>query len=155
MSNFSFSNSVFKRLVSQGRQKVLLCGKGLMQLLHIMPCKPSLNYGSIKSVLANNRLNHTADWSFDIQKIHLPPSPCFYVSAVQVFRKHCGKKEKLLVMRHIMEVGDAHVFLGFLTPVLTQLFFPKPPTTFLIGERRKYAGKKSHLNRGSNSTTRS
>ena len=46
-------------------------------------------------------------------------------------------------------------FPGFLTPVLTQLFFPKPPTTFLTcfcrGERRKYAGKKSCLNRGSNS----
>ena len=54
-----------------------------------------------------------------------------------------------------MAVGDAHVFPGFLTPVLTQLFFPKPPTTFLTcfcrGERRKYAGKESHLNRGSNS----
>ena len=54
-----------------------------------------------------------------------------------------------------MAVGDAHVFPGFLTPVLTQLFFPKPPTTFLTcfcrGERRKYVGKKSHLNRGSNS----
>ena len=54
-----------------------------------------------------------------------------------------------------MAVGDAHVFPGFLTPVLRQLFFPKPPTTFLAcfcrGERRKYAGKKSHLNWGSNS----
>ena len=54
-----------------------------------------------------------------------------------------------------MAVGDAYVFPGFLTPVLTQLFFPKPPTTFLTcfcrGERRKYAGKKSRLNRGSNS----
>ena len=54
-----------------------------------------------------------------------------------------------------MAVNDAYVFLGFLTPVLIQLFFPKPPTTFLtrfcIGERRKYAGKKSRLNRGSNS----
>ena len=29
MSNFSFSHSVFKRLVSQGHQKVSLCGKGL------------------------------------------------------------------------------------------------------------------------------
>ena len=28
-SNFSFSQSVFKRLVSQGRQKVSLCGKEL------------------------------------------------------------------------------------------------------------------------------
>ena len=28
-SNFSFSHSVFKRLVSQGRQKVWLCGNGL------------------------------------------------------------------------------------------------------------------------------
>ena len=54
-----------------------------------------------------------------------------------------------------MAVGDAYVFPGFLTPVPTQLFFPKPPTTFLTcfcrGERRKYAGKKSCLNRGSNS----
>ena len=29
-----------------------------------------------------------------------------------------------------MAVGDAYVFPGFLTPVLTQLFFPKPATTF-------------------------
>ena len=47
------------------------------------------------------------------------------------------------------------MFPGFLTPVLTQFFFPKPSTTFLTwfyrGERRKYAGKKSRLNRGSNS----
>ena len=48
-----------------------------------------------------------------------------------------------------------YVFSGFLTPVLTQVFFPKPPTTFLTcfcrGERRKYGGKKSRLNQGSNS----
>ena len=54
-----------------------------------------------------------------------------------------------------MVVGDANVFPGFLTPLLTQLFFPKPPTTFLTcfcrGERRKYTGKKSRLNQGSNS----
>ena len=54
-----------------------------------------------------------------------------------------------------MAVGDAYVFPGFLTPVLTQLFFPKPlttfPTYFCRGERRKYARKKSRLNRGSNS----
>ena len=54
-----------------------------------------------------------------------------------------------------MAVSDANMFPGFLTPVLTQLFIPKPPTTFLTsfcrGERRKYAGKKSRLNRGSNS----
>ena len=29
-----------------------------------------------------------------------------------------------------MAVGDAHVFPDFLTPVLTQLFFPNPWTTF-------------------------
>ena len=54
-----------------------------------------------------------------------------------------------------MAVGDAHVFPGFLTPLITQLFIPKPPTTFLtcfcIGERRKYAGKIVRLNRRSNS----
>ena len=60
-----------------------------------------------------------------------------------------------LTAKVIMAVGDTYVFPGFLTPVLTQLFFSKPPTTFLTcfcrGERRKYTGKKSHLNRGSNS----
>ena len=29
-----------------------------------------------------------------------------------------------------MAVGDKHLFPGFLTPVLSQLFFPKPVTTF-------------------------
>ena len=54
-----------------------------------------------------------------------------------------------------MAVGDEYEFPGFVTPVLSQLFFPKPWTTFLAcfyrGERRKYAAKKSRLNRGSNS----
>ena len=54
-----------------------------------------------------------------------------------------------------MVVGDTYVLPGFLTPVLRQLFFPKPLTTFLTcfcrGERRKYAEKKSRLKRGSNS----
>ena len=54
-----------------------------------------------------------------------------------------------------MAVGDAYVFPGFLTPVLTLIFFPKPPTTFPTcfcrGERRKYVRKKSRLNRGSKS----
>ena len=54
-----------------------------------------------------------------------------------------------------MAVSDPYVFPGFLTPVLTQLFFPMPPTTFLTcfcrGKRQKYAGKKSHVNQGSNS----
>ena len=54
-----------------------------------------------------------------------------------------------------MAVGGAYVFPDFLTPVLTQLFFPKPSTPFLTcfcrGEKPKYAGKKSRLNRGSNS----
>ena len=54
-----------------------------------------------------------------------------------------------------MAVGDAFMFPGFLTPVLTQIFFPKPPTNFLTsfcrGERRKDAGKKSRLNQESNS----
>ena len=50
-----------------------------------------------------------------------------------------------------MAVGDACVFPGYLTPVLTQLFFPKPPTTFCTcfctGGRRKCARKKVRLDR--------
>ena len=56
---------------------------------------------------------------------------------------------------HIMAVGDAHVYPSSLTPVLTQLFFSKLPTTFLTcfitDERRKYAEKKVRLNWVSNS----
>ena len=52
-------------------------------------------------------------------------------------------------------VGDAQVFPGFLTLVLIQHFFSKPPTTFLTcfcrGEGQKYTEKKVRLNRGSNS----
>ena len=51
-------------------------------------------------------------------------------------------------------VGDEPVFPGFLTPVLTQFCFPKPPTAFLTcfcrGERRKYTRKKVRFNQGSN-----
>ena len=58
---------------------------------------------------------------------------------------------------HIMTVGDAHVFPGFLTPVLTQLFFPKLPSTFLTcfcrGERRQKRGKESSPQMGINLTT--
>ena len=71
--------------------------------------------------------------------------------------KHC--ENWLVVLRfnttltgHIMVVCEAHVFPGFLTPVLTQPFCPKPLTTFLTcfcrGERQKNAGKKFRLNPG-------
>ena len=54
-----------------------------------------------------------------------------------------------------MAVSDAYVLPSFLTPKLTQFFFPKPPTTFLTcfcrSERQKYTGKESRLKRISNS----
>ena len=57
-----------------------------------------------------------------------------------------------LTAKVISRRSVTHMFPGFLTPVLTQLFFPQ--TTFLTcfcrGERRKYAGKKVRLNWGSN-----
>ena len=37
-----------------------------------------------------------------------------------------GLTPLLTARGNIMTVGDAYVFPGFLTPVLTQLFFPKP-----------------------------
>ena len=39
-SNFSFSHSVFKRLVSQGRQKVSLSGNGLIGVFFFPFVKP-------------------------------------------------------------------------------------------------------------------
>ena len=86
-SNFSFSHNVFKRLLSQRRQKASLCGNGLSALIII-----AVKSGDIKccdiviSVLLSDR-----------KKISLTLSQtsyCFHVSAVQVFRKLCGKSEQ-------------------------------------------------------------
>ena len=57
-----------------------------------------------------------------------------------------------------MAVGDAHVFPDLRIPILTQLFFPKPPSTLLTclsrRRRRKYAEETDRLNRVSNSQQR-
>ena len=55
-----------------------------------------------------------------------------------------------------MPVGDAHKFLDFLTPVLTQLSFQSPQllSSHALEVRGKYAGKKVCLNRVSNSQPR-
>ena len=55
-----------------------------------------------------------------------------------------------------MAVGDGHVFPGFLAPVPTNFSVQSHRLLFshasaALSERRKYAGKKSRLNRGSNS----
>ena len=46
-SNFSFFHSVFKRFVSQGRQKVSLCGKGLINEIDCV--KPQNKYNLFPS----------------------------------------------------------------------------------------------------------
>ena len=52
-----------------------------------------------------------------------------------------------------MAVGDAYVFPGFLTPVLAQLFFQKPPLLFsnASAEVRGKNTPERKVNRGSNS----
>ena len=54
-SNSSFSHSVFKRLVSQGRQQVSLCGNGL-NMLNVKHCPigPSFNVPSETERLLSN-----------------------------------------------------------------------------------------------------
>ena len=54
-----------------------------------------------------------------------------------------------------MAVGDVFMFHGFLTPVLTQFSYQSHRLLFSHASAKargeKYAGKKSRLNRGSNS----
>ena len=50
-----------------------------------------------------------------------------------------------------MAVSDAHVFPCFLTPVLTQLFFPKPRLLFSHASAEVWGENTVHLNRRSNS----
>ena len=51
-SNFSFSHSVFKRLVSQGRQKVSLCGNGLILVNYFADHKDMWGFVSVKSIFS-------------------------------------------------------------------------------------------------------
>ena len=57
MSNFSFSHCVFKRFVSQGRQKMSLCGNGLTPFSNItsvilcMPLHPNMFSWSFYTLL--------------------------------------------------------------------------------------------------------
>ena len=70
--NFSFSNSVFKRLISQGRQKVSLCGNGLN--LYQMT---NFTLVQIQSICIQQN-NH-----------HLEIETCAWKG-----REHCGKRRK-------------------------------------------------------------
>ena len=56
MSNFSFSHSVFERLVSQGRQKVSLCGNGLTA--------DKISAFSILKVFADDQISMTEKYKF-------------------------------------------------------------------------------------------
>ena len=58
-SNFSFSHSVFKRVVSQGHQNVSLCGNGLT--LHQMT--KIIDMSIFKAFADNkNKCNTKTDW---------------------------------------------------------------------------------------------
>ena len=54
-SNFSFYHSVFKRLVSQGHQKVSLCGNGLMLPYPSCHKYRKMKYGKLTTSDWNNR----------------------------------------------------------------------------------------------------
>ena len=60
MSNFSFSHSVFKKLASQARQIVSLCGNGLIVATFQMSSAVSLNLGGSQKGVLGNRLNGTS-----------------------------------------------------------------------------------------------
>ena len=77
MSNFSCSHSVFKRLVSQGRQKVSLCGNGLT---HYQTTKFRLFQ---TERVCRRQFQIGRKWQFQIgQK---------WQKVIQTGRKHCGK----------------------------------------------------------------
>ena len=77
---FSFTHSIFKRLVSQGRQKVSLCGNGLTWT--------TLKFGCLqRDKHCGNQLSLLT---------HSHTTPPFDAPGKQAFRKH-WEKEKLLV----------------------------------------------------------
>ena len=54
-SNFSFSHCVFKRLVSQGHQKVSLCGNGLKENDYSLPKEKFLDWFKLKAFADDKR----------------------------------------------------------------------------------------------------
>ena len=111
MSNFSFSHSVFKRLVSQGCQKVSLCGNGLNPNTtnNQLPSDPYKKLSTPKLTCSWGRYHQSFlrtiltcyqtiptfnDLENDLLLTYLFPKQAlvFYVSAAQVFWKHCGKR---------------------------------------------------------------
>ena len=63
-SNFSFSHIVFKRPVSQGRQKVSLCGNGLT-LYHTIPTFNDFETGRLlKTLWEKEKMMVTSIFSF-------------------------------------------------------------------------------------------
>ena len=55
--NFSFSRSVFERLVSQGRQKVSLCGNGLKTLCEHEKMLVPIIFSFSHNVFCSNKVN--------------------------------------------------------------------------------------------------
>ena len=83
-SNFSFSHSVFKRPVSQGRQKVSLCGNGLIlrqnQVLLTLSEMTNFTFFQIESVC---RLQFQIWWKWQeilqlVSRIFLLFPQCFF-----------------------------------------------------------------------------
>ena len=62
-SNFSFAHSVFKRLVSQGRQKVSLFGNGLT-LYHTTPTINDINTRAFENLWEEEKMLVTSIFSF-------------------------------------------------------------------------------------------
>ena len=98
----------------------------------------------------NNKCNIIERFTFCLDQIHLNVKFFACFSWLVVLRFNTTLTAKVISWRSVTHM----CFLAF-SPVLIQLFFPKPPNTlikcFCRGERRKYAGKKVRLNRGSNS----
>ena len=94
-SNFSFSHSVFKRLVSQGHKKVSLCGNGLnlitYKLNYIIPFHfnpfPLPSFGSSNSAANKDMMS----------KILTNRDIIFWLS-----RKHCGKRRNCSLVQFLL-----------------------------------------------------
>ena len=93
MSNFFFSHNVFKRLVSQGRQKVPLCGNGLnhilwkLGLIHLQKLSTHVGLPSL------HRLSWGQTFSLSIN-FHYSKGP-FYI-LIQCIVKTFTKQSQLL-----------------------------------------------------------
>ena len=135
-SNFSFTHSVFypfSRIFCFIfiRFKIVVCRLSIWKKKSVVCTITSRNVGSVFS-----KMKMIESWICKIfELLYRVPDRRKLVGWLVVLGFNAT------LTGHIMAVGDAYVFPGFLIPVLTQLFYPNPHLLLFLHASAEVRGK--------------